>query len=43
MFHYECALSLYELSVTVVALRLIFLFILVNSILWWIIVSYCYA
>jgi uncharacterized protein with PQ loop repeat len=43
MFHYDCALSLYELYGTVVALRLTFLFILVNPILWWNIVSSGYA
>jgi hypothetical protein len=43
MFYYDCALSLWELYGTVVALRLTFLFILVNPILWWNIVSSCYT
>jgi hypothetical protein len=43
MFHYDCALSLYELYATVVTLRIPFLFILVNPILWWNIISLYYA
>jgi hypothetical protein len=34
MFHYDCVLSLYELYGIVVTLRMTFLFILVNPILW---------
>jgi uncharacterized protein with PQ loop repeat len=43
MFHYDCALSLYELYGTVVALRLTFLFILFNPIIRWNIISTCFA
>jgi hypothetical protein len=40
---YDCALSLYELYGTVVVLRLTFLFIYINPIIWWNIVSSRYA
>jgi hypothetical protein len=43
MFHYDCALSLYELNGTIVTLRMTFMFILVNLIIWWNIISSCYA
>jgi hypothetical protein len=40
---FDCALSLYELYDTIVALRSTFLFILVNPLIWWFTVSHCYA
>jgi hypothetical protein len=43
MFHYDCALSLYELYGAIVALGPTFLITHVNPISWWFIISSCYA